>query len=133
VNGDIRWTGGATPNYTVLELHRFLQDLADDAQAAGNDLVDITSDTPSVRSTDNIITLNSPYNIDDTMAEHLYAGSITQDNGDTVYSGLRPPGSGCGQQLGHAVDGDPGQQPVPVHHDPGFSVLGNAGVWGLQW
>ena len=89
VNGDIRWTGGATPNYTVLELHRFLQDLADDAQAAGNDLVDITSDTPSVRSTDNIITLNSPYNIDDTMAEHLYAGSITQDNGDTVYSGLR--------------------------------------------
>ena len=23
-NGNIRWTGGATPNYTVLELHRFL-------------------------------------------------------------------------------------------------------------
>jgi len=62
VNGDIRWTGGATPNYTVLELHRFLQDLA---------------------------TLNGTYNIDDTMAEHLYAGSITQAGGDTVYSGMR--------------------------------------------
>ncbi len=89
VNGNIRWTGGATPNYTVLELHRFLQDLADQAQASGDDLVDITSDTPSDRSTDNIITLNGTYNIDDTMAEHLYAGSVTQTAGDTVYSGLQ--------------------------------------------
>ena len=44
VNGDIRWTGGATPNYTVLELHRYLQDLADQAVGSGDDLVDITSD-----------------------------------------------------------------------------------------
>ena len=75
VNGDIRYTG-TTANYTVLELHRFLQDLADDASASGGDLVDITSDTPSDRSTDNIITLLGTYNIDDTAAEHLYAGSI---------------------------------------------------------
>lgn len=108
VNGDIRWTGGATPNYTVLELHRFLSDLADDAQASGNDLVDITSSTPSVRSTDNIITLNSPYNIDDTMAEHLYAGSITQAGGDTVYSGLRVLGAvnTAATQLMVIQDGD---------------------------
>jgi hypothetical protein len=66
-----------------------LQDLADDASASGNDLVDITSDTPSDRSTDNIITLLGTYNIDDTAAEHLYAGSITQADGDTVYSGLQ--------------------------------------------
>lgn len=88
VNGDIRHTGGST-NYTVLELHRFLQDLADDASASGNDLLDITSDTPSERSTDAIITLLGSYNIDDDAAEYLYAGSITQDNGDTVYSGLQ--------------------------------------------
>jgi hypothetical protein len=88
VNGDIRYTG-TTANYTVLELHRFLQDLADDAQASGDDLVDITSSTPSDRSTDRIITLLGSYNIDDTAAEHLYAGSITQANGDTVYSGLQ--------------------------------------------
>ena len=88
VNGDIRHVSGTT-TYTVLEFHRFLQDLADDAQASGNDLLDITSSTPSDRSTDNIISLNSPYNIDDTVAEYLYDGSITQAGGDTVFSGLR--------------------------------------------
>ena len=79
--GDIRYTGSGA-NYTVLELHRFLQDLADDAQASGNDLVDITVDTPSDRSTDQIITLNAPFNIDDAAARHLYDGSIEQDDGD---------------------------------------------------
>jgi len=87
-NGDIRWTGAAE-TYTVLELHRFLQDLADDPQASGDDLVDITSPTPSERSTDNIITLLGTYNIDATMAQHLYDGSITQGAaGAEVYSGL---------------------------------------------
>ena len=82
VSGDIRHDSGTT-NYTVLELHRWLQDLADQGQASGNDLIDITSKTPSVRSTDSIITLNAPYNIDDTAAEFLFAGSIEQDDGDT--------------------------------------------------
>ena len=91
-NGDIRYTGVAT-NYTVLELHRFLQDLADDAAAAGDDLVDITSSTPSERSTDNIITLLGTYNVDDTAAEHLYNGSISQSSGDTLYAGLTVVGS----------------------------------------
>lgn len=90
--GDIRYTG-AGANYTVIEFHRFLQDLADDAVSSGDDLLDITDQTPSDRSTDNIITLLSPYNIDDAMAQHLYDGSITQDNGDTVYSGLVVVGS----------------------------------------
>ncbi len=88
VNGDIRHTGGAT-NYTVLELHRMLQDLADDASASGDDLVDITSDTPSDRSTDQIIDLLGTYNIDDDAAEYLYGGSITQASGATRYSGVR--------------------------------------------
>jgi hypothetical protein len=87
-NGDIRHVSG-TATYTVLELHRFLQDLADDAQASGNDLVDITTLTPSDRSTDAIITLLNGFNIDDTAAEYLYGGSITQNGGDTVYSGLQ--------------------------------------------
>ena len=86
-NGDIRYTGGAA-NYTVIELHRFLQDLADDAAAAGDDYMDITFPNPSARSTDNIITLLSPYNIDDTLAHHLYDGTIIQDNGDTKYDGI---------------------------------------------
>jgi len=91
-NGDIRHTGGTT-KYTVLQLHRWLQDLADNASASGDDIMDITRGTPSERSTDNIITLNSPYNIDDTAAEFLYDGSITQDGGDVVYSGLVVVGS----------------------------------------
>ena len=92
-NGDIRYEGdahgGAAPGYyTVLALHRFLMDLADNASEAGDDLMSIVRPEPSDRSTDNIITLIAPYNIDDTLAEHLYDGSITQDDGDTVYSGL---------------------------------------------
>ena len=91
-NGDIRWTGGAT-YYTVLEIHRFLQDLADNGSSSGDDLLDITNINPSLRSTDQIITINAPYNIDDTLAEHTYGGSITQFNGDVIYSGLQVIGS----------------------------------------
>lgn len=86
-SGDIRHVSGST-YYTVLQLHRWLQDLADDAAAGGNDIIDITSGTPSERSTDNIISLLGTYNIDDDAAEYLYDGSISQDGGDELYSGL---------------------------------------------
>jgi len=90
VNGDIRHVSGSS-HYTVLELHRFLQDLADNASASGDDLLDITSSTPSERSTDNIITLLGSYNIDDTAAQYFYGGSIKQGTGgtETIYSGLK--------------------------------------------
>lgn len=87
VNGDIRYTGSGT-NYTVIALHRWLGNLMDDAQAAGNDILDITDATASERSTDNIITLNSPYNIDNELAKHLYDGSVIQDSGNTIYDGI---------------------------------------------
>lgn len=90
--GNIRYIGddhGASPSYaTVIEFHRELQDYADDAVSSGDDELDITDDTPSSRSTDNIITLINGYNIDDTAAEHLYDGSITQAGGDTIYAGF---------------------------------------------
>jgi hypothetical protein len=86
-NGDIRYTGTGT-NYTVIQLHRWLGDLMDDAQAAGNDILDITDATASERSTDNIITLNSPYNVDDIAIQHLYDGSIIQSGGATIYDGI---------------------------------------------
>lgn len=85
--GDIRYTGTGT-NYTVIQFHRWAGDLMDDAQAAGNDILDITDATASERSTDNIITLNSPYNIDDIAAQHLYDGSIIQSGGNTIYDGI---------------------------------------------
>jgi len=92
VAGNIRHTSGTT-TYTVLELHRWLQGLADDASASGDDNMDITDPNPSQRATDAIITLINGYNIDDTAAQFLYGGSITQTNGDTVYSGLQVLGS----------------------------------------
>jgi hypothetical protein len=92
-NGNIRYIGddhgGASPSYaTVIELHRWLGDLADDASSAGNDEIDITDELPSGRSTDNIITLLGNYNIDDTAAEHLYDGSIIQAAGAEIYDGI---------------------------------------------
>jgi len=98
-NGDIRHESGTT-HYTVLELHRYLSAHADDQQAAGDDLVDITSYTPSARSTDNIVELldhvasgGPTYNIDDDAAEYFYAGSVKQKGGDELYSGLKVLGS----------------------------------------
>src|SRR3990172_7834830 len=87
VSGNIRYVG-TTTNYTVIALHRWLGDLMDDAAASGNDILDITDATAAERSTDNYITLNSPYNIDDVAAQHLYDGSIVQDNGNTIYDGM---------------------------------------------
>jgi len=87
--GDIRWEGAKETNrHTVLEFIQWLMDKQDDDQAAGDDLLDITVETPFDRSTDQIVTLNSPFNIDDTFATHLYDGSVTQNGGDDIYSGL---------------------------------------------
>lgn len=81
--------------YTVIEFHRYLQDLADDAVASGDDLVDITNDTPSDRSTDNIIRLLVGYTLEDAhgsateeITQHLYDGTIIQDDDDSVWDGL---------------------------------------------
>jgi len=95
VGGDIRHTAN-TNHYTVLELHRWLQDLADnESSASGGDITDITSVTPSRRDTDNIIALLSTYNIDDDASEYFYNGSITQGSGatETRYSTVRVLGS----------------------------------------
>ena len=80
---------GSSPSYaTVIEFHRWLQSLADDAVASGDDELDITNVDPSRRSTDNIITLINGYTIGDTEAEHLYDGSIIYDGGDEIYDGI---------------------------------------------
>ena len=94
LNGDIRYIGtahgvAAASYVTTIELHRYLQDKADDASAIGDDLVDITSNTPSDRlGIDNIIQLLGTYNIDQTTSEHIFDGSIIQAGGDTVYDGF---------------------------------------------
>jgi len=86
-SGDIRYVGsGAT--YTVIQFHRWLGDLMDDAQAAGNDVLDITDVDASQRATDNLVTLVNGYNINDYAARFLYDGSIVQDSGNVIYDGI---------------------------------------------
>jgi len=84
---------GASPSYiTVIEFHRWLQSLADDAVASGDDELDITNTDPSRRSTDNIITLINGYALDETAgtpaSEHLFDGSIIEADGDTIWDGI---------------------------------------------
>lgn len=86
--GDHDGSGG-TPSYsTVIQFHRWIQGLADDAVAVGDDELDITNTDPSRRSTDNIITLINGYTIGDTEAEHLFDGSIIYSGGDEIYDGI---------------------------------------------
>lgn len=91
--GDIRHVSGST-TYDLMEVYRWLQDLSDDESAGGNDFLDsLTQIDVAKRSFDTIITLNGTYNIDDTAAQFIYGGSIAQDSGNTLYSGLKVKGS----------------------------------------
>ena len=142
-DGDIRHTAN-TNHYTVLELHRWLQDLADnESSASGGDITDITSLTPSERSTDNIIRLLSTYNIDDDASEYFYNGSITQGTGatETRYSTVRVLGSVASSttqvqvvQDGALYDGDApfwGTQASP--YNGGGSTLCEFMVKSKEW
>jgi hypothetical protein len=96
--GNIRHTSGSTI-YSVLELHAWLQDLADDAAATGNDLLDILAPNPTkldgprdaaVASRLNLLTSGSVlFNIDDDAAQYINFGSIKQDTANVQYSGLK--------------------------------------------
>lgn len=88
-----------TSTYTVLDLHAWLQDLADNINVVGDDNVSILSNNPSkldgprdalVASRLNLI---NGFNIDDTVAQFLQKGSIKQASGATMYSGLKTIGS----------------------------------------
>lgn len=99
-NGDIRRQGGAsTQVYSVLELHQWLQDLADDPTAAAGDDLDITKPVPSTlaggrdAAVPSRLTLLGEgavvYNLDDTAAQFINFGSIRQQANAVQYSGLR--------------------------------------------
>ena len=96
--GDIRHVSGSTV-YTILELHAFLQDLADDAAATGNDLLDILAPNPTrldgprdvaVASRLNLLTDGAvAFNLDDTAAQFVNFGSVKQQAAAVQYSGLK--------------------------------------------
>lgn len=103
--GNIRYIGdahgGASPSYaTVIELHRALQDFADNESDTGDDELSIIDQTPSDRGgADTNITLLNGYNIDQTASEHLYDGSITQADGDEIYDGIQVFGNATSIQV----------------------------------
>jgi len=96
--GDIRHVSGSTV-YSVLELHQWLQDLADDSAYTGNDLLDILAPNPSkldgprdaaVASRLNLLTSGSVvFNIDDTAAQFINFGSVKENSNAVQYSGLK--------------------------------------------
>ena len=97
--GNIRHVAGTTV-YTVLDLHQWLQDLADDGSiSVSGDDVSILSANPSKldgpRSAIKPMLLNllNGYNIDDTAAQYLNFGSIQQDGTNVLYTGLKSIGS----------------------------------------
>ncbi len=91
--GNIRHVTGSN-NHTVLELHRFLMGLQDDTSASDDDYLDVTNEIiSSTRKTDQIVVLNAPYNIDQALSERFFGGSIEQNDGDDLYSGLITYGS----------------------------------------
>lgn len=88
-SGDGTMQGETHPrSYTPKDLHRLLQDLNDDGQIAGDDDLSMLDATASRKDTDLIVRLIGGANVDDTVIDHMYGGSIEQDDGDTKYGGL---------------------------------------------
>ena len=102
---DVRYIGdthaGASPSYsTTIELHRALGDFADQEQDSGDDELSIINKTPSDRGgADTNITLLNGCNLDDASVEYIYDGSLTQDNGDTIYDGIQTFGNSSSIQV----------------------------------
>lgn len=76
--------------YTAEEMHRFLSDLNDDQNISRDDDLSMISYTASDRQTAVQVRLLGGVNIDNTVAAHMYGGSIEQRQGNQreVYSGL---------------------------------------------
>lgn len=94
---------GASPSYaTGIELHRALQDFADD-QADGTEEISIVDQVPSQRGgVDTNITLVNGYHITPTAAEHLYDTSISQVHpvdGEQIYDGIQVFGNSTSIQV----------------------------------
>lgn len=102
-NGDIRQINSFSPGthsrYSTLELHAFLQDLADNAAPAGDDLVSILGVNPSElagkrnASRPMALTLLPNFNINDATAQWFKFGSIEQNSGNDLFTGLKVLGS----------------------------------------
>lgn len=102
---DLRYIGdahaGTSPSYArTIEVHRGLSDLADNETEIGDDELSIISQTPSDRGgADTNISFLNGCNIDQASSEHIYDGSITQTDGDTVFDGIQVFGNSSSIQV----------------------------------
>lgn len=98
-NGDIRqaaaFVAGTSARYTTLELHAWLQDLADNAAPSGDDDVSILRVNPSELAGKRnaarpmAVTLKPTFNINDATAHWFKFGSVEQAAGEVLYTGLK--------------------------------------------
>lgn len=97
-NGNITGSAfvpGTDTRFTTLELHQWLQDLADDSAPTGDDNVSILGSNPSElagkrnASRPMALTLLNGINIDDAAAKWFKFGSIEQQSGAVLYTGLK--------------------------------------------
>lgn len=99
VDKSIRYIGAAhgasgAGYVTVLELHRWLQDLADAETISGDDFLAITVQNPTDKKFDTIIQLLNGFTLYDTGAtpapEFIYGGTIIQGAGGTevIWDGI---------------------------------------------
>ena len=91
IAGDGTLNGEIHPRaYTAEELHRLLSDLNDDETIFGDDDLSMIDATASERQTGVQVKLLGTINITDTVAQHMYGGSVEQGSGNTrdVYSGV---------------------------------------------
>ena len=101
--GDIRqvaaFVPGTSARFSTLELHAWLQDLADNPSVAGDDLVSILGPNPSElagkrnASRPMALTLLPDINIDDATSQWFKFGSVEQNAGTDLYTGLKVIGS----------------------------------------
>lgn len=97
-NGDLRSVAGSTV-YTVLELHAWLQDLADNAAPTADDNVSILGANPSELAGKRnalrpmAVTLLNGLNVDEATARRFQFGSIEQLAGAELYTGLKTIGT----------------------------------------
>ena len=102
-SGNIRQAAAFVPGtnvrYSTLELHAWLQDLADNASPSGDDLVSILGTNPSElagkrnASRPMALTLLPNFNINDATAQWFKFGSVEQNSGNDLYTGLKVIGS----------------------------------------
>lgn len=99
VDKSIRYVGAAhgeaNAGYvTVLELHRWLQDLADAETISADDFLSITVSNPTDKKFDTIIQLLNGFTLYDTggtpAPEYIYGGTIIQGSGGTevIWDGI---------------------------------------------